>query len=167
MKRILFSTLALILYIGMANAQGERFVGTWLATDGNKSYQIIFTLGKETTKYNDEMVTATVLYGTISYLNKGEVVRRVKSSVEKKTLIAVTLLSNSKIVARDTINIYFNDKERNAHGSFTAIISADNNTLSWKYNVGSWEGTHYLRKGETVSQPLDLPHDLTFKRISN
>lgn len=90
----------------MANAQGERFVGTWLATDGSKSYQITFTLGKEATKYNDEMVTATVLYGTISYLNKGEVVRRVKSSVEKKTLIAVTLLSNSKIVARDTINIY-------------------------------------------------------------
>ena len=32
----------------MANAQGERFVGTWLATDRSKSYQITFTLGKET-----------------------------------------------------------------------------------------------------------------------
>jgi len=46
MKRILFSILVFISRMEMANAQGERFVGTWLATDGNKSYQITFKLGK-------------------------------------------------------------------------------------------------------------------------
>ena len=87
MKRILFSILALISYIGMANAQGERFVGTWLATDGSKSYQITFTLGKEITSYWGKTVTVTALYGSVSYLNnENKVIRRVKSNAQEKYL---------------------------------------------------------------------------------
>ena len=152
----------------MANAQGERFVGTWLATDGNKSYQITFTLGKETINYKGEMVTATALYGAVTYLDKGnKVIRRVKSNAEKKTLIALTLLPEANIADTNKILVEYNDKERNSKALFNVIISDDNNTLSWKFDIGLSESAYVLSKGELPRQPTDLPHDITFKRISN
>ncbi len=168
MKRILFSILALISYIGMANAQGERFVGTWLATDGSKSYQITFTLGKEITSYWGKTVTVTALYGSVSYLNnENKVIRRVKSNAQEKTLVAIIHLAEEKISVTNEILVQYNDKERNSKACFDVIISDDNNTLSWKFNIDLSEGAHSLSKGELPPQPTDLPHDITFKRISN
>ena len=168
MKRILFSILALISYIGMANAQGERFVGTWLSTDGNKSYQITFTLGKEITTLWGKKVTATILYGTVTYLDKeNKVIRRVKSNAEKKTLTALALLPEENIAVTNKILVEYNDKERNSKAVFNVVISDDNNTLSWKFDIDLSEGAHSLSKGELPPQPTDLPHDITFKRISN
>ena len=168
MKRILFSILVLISCMEMANAQGERFVGTWLATDGNKSYQITFTLGKETTNYWGKIVTVTALYGSVSYLNnENKVIRRVKSNAQEKTLVAIIQLAEEKISVTNEILVQYNDKERNSRACFDVIISDDNNTLSWKFNLALSESRHFLEKGESRPQPTYLPHDITFKRISN
>jgi hypothetical protein len=167
MKRIIFSIILLISLVEIANAQGERFVGTWLATDGNKSYKIAFVLKQETTKIEGEMVTATVLYGSVTYLNEGKVIRRIKSNATEKILIALASLSNAKIITTNRIFVDLDDKVRNSHGSFTAIISDDNNTLNWKYINGTSERINYPKKGEIPNQAVDIPHELTFKRISN
>lgn len=167
MKRIIFSIILLISLVEIANAQGERFVGTWLATDGNTSYKIAFVLKQETTKIEGETLTVDVLYGSVTYLNEGKIIRRIKSNVNNKTLIAITSLSNSKIITTNKIFVDLNDKVRNSHGSFTAIISDDNNTLNWKYINGTSERRNYPKKGEIPNQAVDIPHDLTFKRISN
>src|ERR1035437_9525781 len=103
MKRIIFSIILLISLVEIANAQGERFVGTWLATDGNTSYKIAFVLKQETTKIEGETLTVDVLYGSVTYLNEGKIIRRIKSNVNNKTLIAITSLSNSKIITTNKI----------------------------------------------------------------
>jgi len=113
-------------------------------------------------------VTVTALYGSVSYLNKeNKVIRRVKSNAQEKTLVAIIQLAEENISVTNEILVQYNDKERNSKACFNAIISDDNNTLSWKFDIGLSEGTHFLEKGESRPQPTDLPRDITFKRISN
>jgi hypothetical protein len=169
MKRLIFLFFMLISLIEIADAQGSRFVGAWLAVDKNMSYKITITL--DTVVQDGDTLKA--LTGDIIYLRKGKITRHIKKDLIKPQFY--TVLSSAKYPMSYKVNnkaiFLYNDFERYSETWIDLIISDDNNSFQWVYNemASHEELIEKIRKrsqGEKENQPTDIPKKLTFKRIS-
>lgn len=150
-------------------AQSTRLVGTWLASEGNMSYKIIFTLDTIV----QDRITGTYLFGDITYLQNGKIIRHVKKDRNRPQLYVYIESSDSpeKDHKRSKFFATYKDTERNSESYIDLIISDNNNSFQWEYNEMNsgeelseklWKRSHGLKE----NQPIDIPKKLTFKRVS-
>jgi len=168
MKRIIFLALTLISFIELVNAQSTRFAGTWLATEGNMSYKITFTLDT----IIQHGVTGTYLFGDITYMKNGKVIRHIKRNRSKPQLYIYIKSSDSPAENYKLSRAFaiYNDLDRSSESYIDLTISDDNNSFQWEYdemtsheelNTKLWKRSHGIQE----NQPMDVPKKLTFMRV--
>jgi hypothetical protein len=170
MKKLIIFTAVLIYTTFTATSQTlPRYVGTWLASEGNMSYKITFTLDT----IIQDGITGTYLFGDIMYLKNGKVIRHVKKDRNRPQLYIYIESSDKPAKDHKLSRVFatYNDLDRNSESFIDLTISDDNNSFQWEYNemvsheelsTKLWKRSHGLQE----NQPMDLPKKLTFKRVS-
>ncbi|HML64856.1 MAG TPA: hypothetical protein PKC55_08525 [Dysgonomonas sp.] len=126
--------------------------GTWVATSGNKSYEIAFVKG---TIYEKDMkITLESIFGSIKYLENNKVIKTTDINDLKSIALAVFSRDDDR-----KFEISYSEKDNNAviYGKVYFDISADGKTAHW----------YMLRKNpilESTKDNFDIPKELVFTK---
>lgn len=130
--------------------------GTWVATSGNKSYEITFVKG---TIYEKDMkITLESIFGSIKYLENNKVIK----STDINSLESIRL----QVFHKDEglkFEVRYNEIDDNKviHGKAYFDISTDGKTAHWYslYKTRLWDIEKYKPK-----EDFDIPKELVFTK---
>lgn len=132
----------------------KKLEGTWVATSGNKSYEITFVKQMICFEKIDKNVSFEAIIGSIKYLDNNKVTKTVNTDGSNSSLIVYFRRPQE-------FTIHYREKENGKSISGRAIfeIKPDGKTARW-YNlndVNTWSD-------EPKKEKFDIPKELTFTK---
>jgi hypothetical protein len=141
-----------------ANPVLDKFVGTWVAHQGEKTITITFNKAKILLVNKDVL---EVLVGYHILKNGNNIIE----NSDKPTLINGSNISEDGVTHDDEVNLGFHDNTKNKGGMVT-ITLAKGNPKEFTFSLYNTEGTRFRKKGDKeIDWTFTLPTHLIFKKL--
>lgn len=130
----------------------KHLEGTWVATAGNKSYEITFVKG--TIYERDLKMTLESIFGSINYLENNEIIKR--TDINSLESVRLMVFQRSDGLEYE-VHYSEKDNKQEIFGKVNFDISADGKTAHW----------YGLRKRpllRSTKETFDIPKELTFTK---
>ena len=131
----------------------EPLLGTWIAEDGNKSYEM--TLIQETLYFPETDHYTEYILGKLIYRENGKIVRETEYD-------RLNSIIYGRIREPNKVYFMFQDSERMVRWRFEFIIDEnDPSKAVWKWGLGQG----LMGSGWNKENEPDIPDNLTFRKV--